>query len=589
MALEYITLAVYFAFLLLLGAIFAKFNKNLSDFTRGGAQLTWWMVGMSILMAGISAFTFTGNASSAFEAGPSLLIIYVANVLGFAVGWLYLARRYRQTRAYTTADVIRGRFGTGAEQFGLYIGLVLGPLGSAVQLWALAVFVSSVFGFPLLGTIVTIGAITVFYSATGGAWAVIATDFVQGVVLFGITLLIGILAYVEIGGVAGFLSHISDPRFAADFALIKPAGQFPTDRYTWTWAAAIFAMQIIGQVNLASAGRYLAVKDGREASRAALMGLVLMAVGSLIWFLPPMVARFLYEAEVLGSGIKDPATTAYAVAAKNLLPDGLMGVLIAAMFAATMSSMDSGLNGQTSGIVRNLLPRLRSALGMAPLREETQVRLCRFISVGLGALIILAALLFSTQTRIVLFDAFLIIGSVIGVPLGIPLLSGILFRRLPGWSYFLIFAGSLLPSIYSLIDEKTGGVAWTIQGRALWVLAFGMGATGLCLLLSRFSTAASRRRTEEFFEQMETPVDFAKEIGESRDWVQALLLGRSVTAMGVLLFGFLFVPNPLAGRLQICALAGFTLAIGLGLWWIGVRGRRREASGKVATNAAGRP
>jgi Na+/proline symporter len=577
MTLEYITLSIYFAFLLILGGVFAKFNKNLSDFARGGSQLTWWMVGMSILMAGISAFTFTGNASSAFEAGPSLLVIYVANVLGFGLGWLYLASRYRQTRAYTTADVIHNRFGTGAEQFNIYIGLILGPLGSAVQLWALAVFVSSVFGFPLMGMIIVIGVITVFYSASGGAWAVIATDFVQGIVLFGITLLVGILAYVEIGGVTGLVSHFNDPRFAADFAWIKAPGQFPSDRYTWSWAIAIFAMQFIGQVHLGSAGRYLAVKDGREASRAALMGMILMAIGSLIWFLPPMVARFLYADEVLGSGIKDPATVAYAVAARNLLPDGLMGVLIAAMFAATMSSMDSGLNGQTSNIVRNLIPRLRSVLGLAPLLESAQLRLCRFISVGLGALIIVAALLLSTQSKIVLFDAFLTIGSVIGAPLGMPLLMGLIFRRLAGWCYFLIFGGSLLPSIYSLIAEHNGGADWTIQQRTLWVLAGGILATVLCLALNRFSSAASRRHTEQFFNQMETPVDFAKEVGESRDWIQAVLLGRSVTAMGILLFGFLLVPNPLPSRLQILALAGFTLAIGGGLWLCGIRGKQRAA------------
>lgn len=576
MPLEYITLSVYFALLLVLGAIFARFNKNLSDFTRGGSQITWWMAGMSILMAGISAFTFTGNASSAFEAGPSLLVIYLANILGYGLGWVYLAKRYRQTRAYTSADVIRGRFGVGPEQFGIYIGLVLGPLGSAVQLWALGVFVSSVFGFPLVATIIAIGVITVFYSASGGAWAVIATDFVQGVVLLGITLLLGVLAFVEIGGVGGFMSHLSDPRLAADFAWIKEPGQFPADRYTWSWAVAIFAMQFMSQVNLGTAGRYLSAKDGREASRAALMGMILMSVGSLIWFLPPMVARFLYEAEVLGSGIKDPATTAYAVAARHLLPDGLMGVLIAAMFAATMSSMDSGLNGQTSVIVRNLLPRLRTLLGLPPLRESAQVGLCRYVSIGLGTLIILCALLLSTQTRIVLFDAFLTIGSVIGVPLGLPLLVGIVLRTLPRWSYFLIFGGSLIPSIYSFVDERTGGEAWTVQDRALWVLAFGLGATVIGMILTRFTSSEARNDTKEFFEQMEKPVDFAREVGESRDWVQALLLGRSVTVMGVLLFGFLLVPNPLSGKLQILALAVFTLSIGATLWWVGLRGRRKS-------------
>jgi Na+/pantothenate symporter len=99
-----------------------------------------------------------------------------------------------------------------------------------------------------------------------------------------------------------------------------------------------------------------------------------------------------------------------------------MGVMIAAMFAATMSSMDTGLNGQTSIIVRNLLPRLRARFGWAPLRETTELRLCRGISVGLGVLIILAALLLAGQTRFVLFDAFLVLSSVIGGPLGLPLL-----------------------------------------------------------------------------------------------------------------------------------------------------------------------
>lgn len=569
MTIEYLTLAVYFGFLLVLGAVFARFNKNLSDFSRGGSRLTWWMVGMSNLMAGISAFTFTGNGSSAFEAGPSMLVIYLANVLGHAAGWLYLAHRYRQTRAYTTADIVRERFGTGAEQFGVWIGLLLGPLTSAIQLWALAVFVSAVFGFSITLTIVVIGVITVFYSASGGVWAVIATDFVQGVILFAITVLIAGLSYSAIGGWEGFAAAWAEPRIATDFTFLKEPGAFSGDRYTWQWAGVIFVMQFMAQVNLAAAGRYLAVKDGREARRAALFSMVLMAIGTAVWFFPPMVARMIYEAQVMGSGIKDPATTAYAVVAKNLLPNGLMGVLIAAMFAATMSSMDSGLNAQTSVIVRNLLPSLRSALGLTPLLEERQLGLCRIISVGLGAVIIGYALLLSFQEKIMLFDAYLTISSVIGVPMGLPLMVGVIFRRLPAWSYFVIMVGALVPSVYSLIQESLGGEAWTIQDRGFWVLVYGLGATVLARCLDRLSTDASRERVKGFFQKMETPVDFEQEIGESNDKTQAVLLGRSVAAMGALMFAFLFMPNPAAARWQIVALAGFTLLIGAALWAYG--------------------
>jgi solute:Na+ symporter, SSS family len=569
MTLEYLTLAVYFVFLIILGSIFARFNKNLSDFSRGGARLTWWMVGPSITMAGISAFTFTGNGSAAFEAGPSLLIIYVANLLGFFVGGVVLARWYRQSRAYTGPDVVKGRFGGAAEQFQVYAGLLTGPFSAAVQLWALAIFVSTVFGFPLGLTILAVGGITIFYSASGGSWAVIATDFVQAIVLYGITLLAGFLAWQAVGGFSGFFAQIEAQELERTFSFIKEAGEYPSNRYTWGWAAVIFMMQLIGQVQLTSATRYLSAKDGREASRAAWLAFGLMAVGSAVWFFPPMVARLLFAEEVMAMPIQDPATAAYAVAAQNLLPNGLMGVLIAAMFAATMSSMDSGLAGQTSIIVRNIIPRVRERLGMAEMPDQLQLRLCRWISLTIGVLIILSALLLAKQTRFVLFDAFLTLSSVIGAPLGLPLLAGLLLRRLHSWSYFLIFFASVIPSAYSLIVEATGGTPWTVQERGGWVLIWGGTATLFSWLIRQRASAKHQAREAAFFQQLFTPVDFEAEIGGARDHEQARLLGRSATAMGTLLLGFLWVPNDSAARWQIAALALTVLGLGILLWWYG--------------------
>lgn len=126
------------------------------------------MVGTSMLMSGISAFTFTGNGSAAYSAGPTFLIIYLANIVAFAIGGLFLAGWLRQTRAHTTADVVRMRFGTGVEQFSVVTSALLAPMGAAIQLWALGVFASSAFDLPLGGTIVVMGAIVVFYSTTGG-------------------------------------------------------------------------------------------------------------------------------------------------------------------------------------------------------------------------------------------------------------------------------------------------------------------------------------------------------------------------------------------------------------------------------------
>lgn len=563
MALEYITLGVYFALLLLLGGLFAKMNTNLSDFVRGGGKGTWWILGSSILMSGISAFTFTGNGSAAFEAGPTFLVIYLANVLGYFCGWLFLAAWYRQTRAYTGADVIRGRFGTLAEQFSAWLGVLLGPFSASVQLWALAVFVSSVFGFPLVLTVLVVGLIVVAYSVSGGTWAVMATDFVQGVVLMGITTILAGLAFVQIGGFSGFSAAVSQPEVAEIFRFVKAPGEFPGDRFTWQWCVVIFFMQFFGQINLGTAGRYLAAKDGREAARGALLAMVLMAVGTFIWFLPPMVARLLYAEEVMAMPVKEPSTAAYAYIARELLPNGLLGVMIAAMFSATMSSIDSGLTGQTSTIMRNIVPRARGWLQLPELSDSTNLRWCRIVSSIIGSLIITFALLLVTLGEVALFDAFLLVGSVIGVPLALPLIAGLLLRRLPSWGYFAIFFAAIIPSTYSLIWQASGGQTWTIQERSMWVLLFGAGGVLVSWLLRRTSSETFRKKEIEFFKKMKTPVDFAAETGEGNDSQQALLLGRIVCCMGVLLALFLLVPNSFTARMIILALVVFVSAIGV--------------------------
>ena len=115
MYLEYITLGLYLLILPVLGLLFSKLNKNLSDYVRGGAQATWWLAGASIMMSNTSAFTFTGNASMAFLAGPTVLTIYAANVCALLISGFFLAAWFRQTRAYTTADVVRSRFGPAAR------------------------------------------------------------------------------------------------------------------------------------------------------------------------------------------------------------------------------------------------------------------------------------------------------------------------------------------------------------------------------------------------------------------------------------------------------------------------------------------
>ncbi len=566
MHLEYITLGCYLLIIMGLGFGFKSLTKNMSDFVRGGAQGTWWLVGTSMLMSGISAFTFTGNGSAAFDAGPTFLVIYLGNCLSYLIGWVFLGAWFRQTRAYTAADVLRARFGTAVEQFSVYSGLLMAPLNSAIQLWALAMFTSAVFGFPLVPTIVLIGGVVVAYSTVGGKWAVMATDFVQGLVMLAITAIMAFLAIKHIGGIGEFFSNFSDPRFAEDFKLIKDPGQFSNDRFTLKWMIVIFLMSFQYQISLGNVGRYLALKDGREARRASLLAFVLMAVGSCLWFIPPMVARFMHADEVLAQDLANPSESAYAFLAIKLLPTGLLGIMIAAMFAATMSSMDTGLNGQVGTIVRNLVPRLRSALRLNPdISQRAQMLICYISTLLIGAFIISVSVLFANQKEIILFDAYLMIGSIIGLPLAFPKLMGLWIKPLPFFSYFVVFGACLIPSIISFYDAQFNDHSWTIQDRALWIFICGIFATLLCIPLRRLENPKSREKINAFFKTMTTPVDFAKEIGESTDHQQAKLVGYSTFLIGASSSLLLLLPNVWTGRLWILLFSATISGIGIAL------------------------
>ncbi|MBC2600341.1 sodium:solute symporter family transporter [Puniceicoccus vermicola] len=566
MIVEYITLGAYLLILITVGALFSKLNRDVSDFARGGAQGTWWMVGTSMFMGGISAFTFTGNASAAFEAGPTFLVIYFANCIGLLLCF-WIGPWFRQTRATTWADVIRERFDVSVEQFSAYISILIQPVGAATQLYALAIFGSTILNIPTVWLIIVLGAIVVFYSTTGGRWAVMATDFVQGTVLFALTLLVFYLALEKVGGVSAFFNHFNDPGVKDDFQFVKDAGQFEDNKFTIKWIFVVFFLQLQSYLNLGSAGRFLSVKDSQHARHAALWASVLMVIGTIVWFLPPMVARFLYEDQIMALGIKEPATASYAVIAQDLLPTGLMGLMFAAMLAATMSSMDTGLNSVTGIIVKNVIPPLRKRVGLAEMSQQTGLYFCRLVTLLLGITIIVVSVALAKQEELALFDIYLLISAVIGLPLGMPILLAMWIKRLHWWSFYIILVCALAPSAYFLYDTKVNGANWPIQDRLWWIYGFSALGCLLSLPLWRLASNAYKSQVEQFYKKMYTPIDYAAEIGESQDTIQYKILGITSIVMGSGILLFLLVPNTMSARLQIVALSGFVLLIGGLLLW----------------------
>ncbi|MBK1876111.1 sodium:solute symporter family protein [Pelagicoccus mobilis] len=575
-SLEYLTIGIYLTFLLGIGFVFARFNRNLSDYVRGGGQGTWWMVGMSIMMASVSTNTFVGNAGAAFQAGYTPVVVYLGSVVGGVICGLFLAAWCRQTRALTVADLYRERFGPEVEHFSVIVGIFLYPISGGVMLLGLAIFCSSVFGVPVMPTIVVIGIVVMTYSTFGGRWAVMATDFFQGLILIPISILVAWLSWKAVGGWEGFTSYFSAPDIAADFKFVKDPGQFSGDRFGWRWIVAVFLSMTMSVVSLSYAGRYLSVKDGREAKKAAWFTVFAGLFNIVVFFIPPIVARFLYADEVAGMALKTPSESAYAVIAMKLLPNGLLGILMVAMFAATMSSMDSGLNGMTGTIVRNFFPALWRRCGWPELGERGTMLACKLVTVCLGCIIIGVALALSLYPGLELFDVFLIVSSIIGLPIGMPLFFGMFVKKLPRWSFFFIMGCSLLPPIWSQIAGAFFDSPWSYHDRILGVIVAGSIGAVISRLMYSWSSDDYKNRIEAFFVKMKTPIDYQQEVGENRDYSQYRMMGNVSVVGGGFILLLLLVPNETSGRLNVLFVSGFVMAVGCLLLWL-AKGKRGKS------------
>lgn len=569
---EYAVIAAYLVMMIAIGIVFKSFSKNSGDYFRGSSQGTWWIVGMSSFMASISANTFTGNGGLSFEVGWSVLFIYLANCIGLAFHVFFLAPWFRQFRATTFPEVLRARFGPMTQQVYAYVWTPVFLLTAAVWLLGLAVYSSTTFGLPIDLVIPVLGLVVLFYSTTGGKWAVMAADFVQGLIMMGMTILIAILCLVHFGGFGGLLDAITNAGLTEQYALLKPEGAFPEKKYTWEWALAIGAIQIVGLCSLQSGGKYFAVKDGREARRAALLTLVLMAFGTLLWFIPPVTGRLLFAEEILASGMPKPAEAAFAVVSSKFLPVGLIGMMVVAMFSATMSSMDAGLNGNAAMFVKDMTPAICRLLGRPEPGEKTQLWMGRIVTIIFGIIIILLSFYMSRlKDGQGVFEIALKLSAVLVMPMTLPLLLCLFIKKVPHWSAMFSAAATIIPSSLSTFS---GSPYWNLQNTVLWVLATGTGAFLITRLFWRTSNESYRKQVSQFFEKMYRPVDFASEVGRGNDGRQLSIMGKFTLSIAVFTAILLFVPNPLSGRLSIAGLAAALAIIGSALIYAG---RKKKA------------
>ena len=557
---EYLVIIGYLILIAVVGIVFKKFSSDTDDYFKSGSKGSWWLVGSSAFMSAFSAWTFTGAAGVAFESGFSVMIIFLGNAFGFFLNFLFLGPWLRQMRVTTFPEAISKRFGEKTRMFYALYEVPVRILYSAMALYGLGIFCSAVFGYNIYHVILVCGIVVLFYSATGGRWAVMATDFLQGLILIPLTIIIAWLCVSQFGGLGPMFREIEAQGLSEEFSMIN-SGVLFGGAYTWGWASAMVTKGFLVFNSMYAGPRYFSVKDGREARKAAILASTLFLIGGLIWFLPPITARLLFAEDVMALGISKPAEAAYAIASIKLLPVGLIGLIVVAILTATMSTMDTGLNTNVAILVKDIYPKLLRRFKWKPKSESELLRYGRLYTWLMGVFILLLALYLAQQKGKGIFEIMLDVGALLMSPIQIPLMWGLFIRRTPSWAALLSIGCAFTVSLMAFLNVplSTFGFSleatWTFQAKFFGVLAAGSFGFLISIPFAPPKGSEHRNMVDQFITTMKTPIDFDAEIGQGNDLAQLRVIGWFGAAIAIFIALMLIIPNPVDGRLAITVLA----------------------------------
>src|SRR5581483_4312617 len=432
-AVDYVVIALYALLMVLVGLYVMRFNRGAAEYFRGGSRVPWLGAGLSCFMSGFSAWTFTGAAGVAYRAGFAATGLYIGNALSFLLGFFVFATRWRRSRITTVMEYLSSRFNLATHQTFSWTTILFQLFTSGSMLYGLSLFVSSACGFPVTWTILGAGAIIIFYCMLGDLWAVVVTDFLQASILMPFCLVLVITSLSRVGGVAGLL-HSLPP----EMKTLRVSGEFG-----WIYLFSWTIMVAFGYNTSAMAQRYFSVDNERSARKVALLCCALFFVGAFLWFIPPMAMRVVYpDLHALWPSLAKPSEGAYAVASLTLLPHGLIGVMLAAMFSATMAKLSAQFNLKAGILTKDLYQALLRK--NAADRELVMVGWITTFLIG-GATTVIAAVMAASGQSV--FQVMLTFNTLISLAYGPPALLGLAIRRTPPWSGLASFCVGLVLGI----------------------------------------------------------------------------------------------------------------------------------------------
>jgi SSS family solute:Na+ symporter len=417
-------IVVYFLIIFGIGLHFARRGRNSEGYFLAGRDVGWFAIGASLFVSNISTEHFIGLAGSGATSGLAVgHFEWLACLILLILGWVFVPF-YLRSNVFTMPEFLERRFNRSCSVYLAAVSILAYIFTKiSVHLYAAAIVLERVVGWEPLTAAVVLVVATGVYTIIGGLAAVIYTELVQTLVLLTGAVILTIIGLNEVGGFAGLRAALPDHYFS----MIKPAHdpEFP-------WTGIFLGAPILGIwywcTDQVIVQRVLSAKDESHAKAGTIFAGFLKILPVFILVLPGLIAIALYPQLFVknANGAVMNGDIAYPTLIVNLLPSGLVGVMVAALMAALMGGMASVFNSASTLVTLDFYKRVR------PQASESQLvffgRLATGVLVVLGLLWVPFIKLLSSQLYIYLQS----VQAYISPPIAACFVLGILWARLNG-------------------------------------------------------------------------------------------------------------------------------------------------------------
>jgi len=403
---DWLFVAAYFAFVIFLGSRFGRKQISSSRYFLGNRKLPGWAVGMSIFATIISSLSFLALPGKSFKDDLQYLVVIASVPFAVIIATTYLIPLFRTKIHLSAYEYLEKRFGLAARFYGNIIFLLTNYFKMSLVLYLLCLAIAGVTGWNLYLLILAVGIATTIYTFFGGIEGVVWTDVTQGFLLLG-------------GGVISlfFILFNSTVGPSEILATAYDAQKFRLLSLDFHWSQiSVYVLLCFGfSLYMTRYGtdqtvvqRYLLSASTRQARRSlwvsaiflAVVWVVFMSIGVLLW------VYYHLQPELLPEAVRSKPDQVFAYFIGHELPTGITGMILAGLFAASMSTLSSDLNSIASIIVDDFYNKLARSTD-----DMRRLLFSRLSVIAIGFLSIFLAFVLSKFTSMV--EVFFTFSSVI--------------------------------------------------------------------------------------------------------------------------------------------------------------------------------